>query len=1067
MKEKHGIRLPGVLLDEIRSKEDAGGLPDRKFKNGLNKRKASRRDLRKEKRTLKKQKQNHSKVSSTSKEEEKSKPKLTSSLKNKETSLKSSFRDSSASKKKSVVFDESLNTTKSVKPAYKKSDFFDEEDMGDEDSDLDENPPNAKKERPKTSKEIMEELNGFNQDKHGDEDFSDFSGDSDEMSDLEGPDQPQTPSEVFAALQRAKMNKSSKPPKKQAPEPPKAKTKAKAKTAKEIMEELNGKNDNVEEEEEDFSDFSGDSDEMSDLEGPDQPQTAEEVFAALKRAKMGNVETGKKSTKKSEQPKKETKTKTAKEIMEELGGKNHKQEDYDDDFSDFSGDSDEMSDLEGPDQPQTAEEVFVALKKAKMGVNSATKKPEPKKEKSKKEKKLSIPAFLQDDLRRDEEEMKFYAKKLGLKDMKLSKADDDDFIGGLFDGLDFMNDYGAGEDGGEDEGEYDDESGEDDDDIPEEPKIKENPYVAPTSAIEEKPKKYIPPALRKLQLSEDEQERLKIQRAIKGQLNKLSEVNILVIANEINSLYFDNSRHLVNETLTKTILESIYLQTKLLDSFVVLHAALVAAMYRLQGTEFLVHFIQSLVENYEKYYESNLENKKKESSNLLSLLTFCYTLQVVNCNLIYDIIKVLIGNFNEYNSELLLRMINNTGSQLRSDDPSALKEIVLMMYENTKGKKLTPRMEFLIESIEDLKNNKMNKRRNEVTENNYQLIIKMKKFLGSINNNKNHDPLTVTLDDLHNIDKRGKWWLTGSAWKGREPESKSEQMTSGTVDDETIFENLNAEAIDDIIDSSEPNWLELARAYRMNNDIRRAIFISIMSSDDYIDAFTKLDKLQLKRSQQKDIPSILLHCQQLEPGFNKFYALLAGKLCSEHLYRKTLQFCLWNLIKELNGDDDDGDSDSDDGNVFKSQIKSSIDNEVESEDIKLQKLINSAKFFGFLMGIGSLQLNLFRVVNFLTINEDTRLFLEITFITFFEEVIKKSEPEGGNKKKSDSFNDKILNQRFDKISDPVLIKGIQLFLRKRVKNSSFVKNKYKKKISWAIDAICDIKSDGDDGADEY
>ena len=29
-----------------------------------------------------------------------------------------------------------------------------------------------------------------------------------------------------------------------------------------------------------------------------------------------------------------------------------------------------------------------------------------------------------------------------------------------------------------------------------------------------------------------------------------------------------------------------------------------------------------------------------------------------------------------------------------------------------------------------------------------------------------HEPLSVSLADLHAVDKRGKWWLVGSAWAG-------------------------------------------------------------------------------------------------------------------------------------------------------------------------------------------------------------------------------------------------------------------------------------------------------------
>lgn len=1120
MSEKHTIRLPGILLDEIQAKEDKGEyLGKRSRRSGKHpEKRVSRKEARKEERILKKQKR-----SSSNKEKadhinhEKSQASL--DLKKQIPKIKkSALKDSGLPKvkktasiaKKSVIIDESLNTTKRIQRSYKKLDFYDEdeneyldsdEELSSDDlklevSDLysNEQPQTAKEvfdalknknqrlsrtsnikknsinQKGKTAKEIMEALNDENETtkhKFDESEDSNFSSDEDledELNELYGNrNQPQTEEEVFAALKAAKLNikKDTKINTK------KKVAQAKTKTAKEIMEELNegskiGKESCEESENSDFSSDEDLEDELNELYGnQNQPQTEEEVFAALKKAKTNKLSALKDTNDKKSKPK------TAKEIMEALD-EDKKEIDVDEDESEFSSDEDldeELEELYGnQNQPQTAEEVFAALEAAKRGKNMKEKTPEGK--------QFARPVFLKHDTAaKDEEDMIYYAKKLGLKDGKLSKMDDDDLVGGLLDGLDFMDSYGA-QNGDNDDTENVNMMEDDFDGLAEGiekekiEKVRENPYVAPAEDSEDRSEaatKYIPPALRKLQLGEDDQNKLKLKRIIKGQLNKLSEVNIIVIANEINALYYDNPRNLVNETLTNTILESIYLQSKLLDSFVILYASLVAAIYRLQGVEFLVFFIQTLVEKYETFYSENVENQLKESSNLLSTLTYCYAVNVINCNLIYDIINKLIKGFSEFNSELLLRLIKNAGNQLRTDDPSALKEIVSLLHKETEGKILSPRSQFLVDSIVDLRNNKVKKHK-EINENNRQLILKMKKFLGGVNNNKIHDPLTITLDDIHNIDKRGKWWLTGSAWKGKNTETE-DQVTESSQNDfageleSSAFEHLEKEAFDNDFDFDEPNWTELAKKYRINNDIRRAIFISIMSSEDYIDAFTKLDKLQLKRAQQREIPNILLHCQQLEPSFNKFYGLLAVKLCSEHMYRKTFQFCLWNFIKEINNEDEESDDEAN-SDVFKARITG---DDGESEDVKLQKLVNSAKIYGFLIGNGALQLNLFRIVNFLTINEDSRLFLEVLFITFFEEVIKKSraaaldsfssKQKTGSKKVSMEFDLSILNQRLDKIEDPVLLRGIKVFLLKNVKNSSFLKNKYVKSTNWVIDLI--------------
>jgi nucleolar MIF4G domain-containing protein 1 len=73
------------------------------------------------------------------------------------------------------------------------------------------------------------------------------------------------------------------------------------------------------------------------------------------------------------------------------------------------------------------------------------------------------------------------------------------------------------------------------------------------------------------------------------------------------------------------------------------------------------------------------------------------------------------------------------------------------------------------------------------------------------------------LEDLHSAASKGKWWLVGAAWGGdplvdRRQESKS--------DDAKNAEDVNNNAL-----------VNLAKKQGMNTDIRRSIFIVLMSSD--------------------------------------------------------------------------------------------------------------------------------------------------------------------------------------------------------------------------------------------
>ncbi|KAG7829981.1 hypothetical protein KL943_005147 [Ogataea angusta] len=627
-----------------------------------------------------------------------------------------------------------------------------------------------------------------------------------------------------------------------------------------------------------------------------------------------------------------------------------------------------------------------------------------------------------------DDDLEYYANKLGIKkNSKLKKTDEHDIIGGLLDGLDFDGSASEAEDSTTESLDEEDrellkemgdlETSESESESETGPSVRENPYVPPVPAG-----KYVPPALRRKMLENDDSEEIqKVIRSVKGPFNKLSEANFLTVVNDLNALYTENSRQIVNEAIIKVVFQSVLVSTPMLDSFLVLYAAVIVALYRLQGVGFGAYAIQTLVEKVCDYIKT--ESSNKEASNLVALIAFCYELNLLSSRLMYDVIgQKLIESPTEFKTELLLKLIRSCGAKLRSDDPSSLKEIVLILNKNV-GSDMSTRSKFLVETVSNLKNNKLKHLENEATSG---LVTRLKKQLGRI---RSADPIKVTLSDIENINEKGKWWLVGSAWKGEE--KKVEESTK---------------TVTDALDKSEPNWLELAKQHRMNTDIRRAIFISIMSASDYMDAYVKLEKLRLKKTQQREIPRILMHCASIETVFNPYYAFVAKKLCEDHAMRKTFQFNLWDLLKELEGEEYEGFEDT------------------EDEDQKLKKTLNLGRMFGTLVGEGSLPLNVLRTINFLTASEDTKLFVEIFMISFFDSVGKLSEQKifgaGDKKHKTEDmrYNDKPMVERIDKCKEqPTLLRGLQYFLQHKVRDSSFIKGKKQRsRVHWGVDSMCDI-----------
>ena len=127
------------------------------------------------------------------------------------------------------------------------------------------------------------------------------------------------------------------------------------------------------------------------------------------------------------------------------------------------------------------------------------------------------------------------------------------------------------------------------------------------------------------------------------------------ILSEIESLYRSHPRANVTSTLTNLLLTILTVQQSLLDTFVILHAGLVAALYRLIGIDLAAFLVQTLIERFDKAYG----NEEKDFINLLVFLTELYNFGVVGAALVYDLIRMFLERLNEFDTELLLKIVQS------------------------------------------------------------------------------------------------------------------------------------------------------------------------------------------------------------------------------------------------------------------------------------------------------------------------------------------------------------------------------------------------------------------------
>lgn len=231
---------------------------------------------------------------------------------------------------------------------------------------------------------------------------------------------------------------------------------------------------------------------------------------------------------------------------------------------------------------------------------------------------------------------------------EVSESEGSDWSGGSSEGGNLGNEFEGFED-------------EDPENSPPKPKRRENPYVAPVVAVDTVARKYIPPSLRAPAASEAES-LARLRRQAQGHLNKLSEANLVSILRDVEKLYQDYPRHSVTSTLIDLLMDMIYNPSVLQDTFIILHAGFIAAMYKVLGMDFGAEFVERIVKRFDDDYQRKDGGLGKQPINAISLLSHLYNFHVLGCSLIFDYIRLFLEEINEMNTELLLKIIrsNNT-----------------------------------------------------------------------------------------------------------------------------------------------------------------------------------------------------------------------------------------------------------------------------------------------------------------------------------------------------------------------------------------------------------------------
>ncbi|XP_038110578.1 nucleolar MIF4G domain-containing protein 1 homolog isoform X2 [Culex quinquefasciatus] len=445
--------------------------------------------------------------------------------------------------------------------------------------------------------------------------------------------------------------------------------------------------------------------------------------------------------------------------------------------------------------------------------------------------------------------------------------------------------------------------------------------------------KYIPPHMRARMEAQNgpgdakRQEKLaRLKRTLKGQINRLAETNVHRIAIELDNLYMQNARFDMNNLLTTLILDAVVSNTLAPERMVLEHVLLVTILHANVGSEVGSHFLETVVERFHALIGQigAFDVEDKTLDNCVLILCHLYTFAIFKNKLIYDVIDQLLASFCEKGVECILLVLRSIGFVLRKDDPLALKDMILKVQKRAAEApaelKNDTRVKYMLDTLLAVKNNNMNK----IPQYDPTLVEHFRKILkGMITSGKYVSSLNIGLDDLLNVEERGKWWLVGSAWIGDAGAGKRGAAKNGTPQEEGFSQQL----------------LELARKQRMNTDDKRNVFCAIMSAEDYLDAFDKILRLAIK--DQRIVASVIVHCALAEKDHNPYYSILSQKFCEyDRRYQLAIQYTIWDRLKDI-------------------------------QSLKQAPIRNLAKLLTHLIGEGGLALSVLKVIEFAEIDKLT------------------------------------------------------------------------------------------------
>ncbi|KAL4421444.1 hypothetical protein ABPG75_010735 [Micractinium tetrahymenae] len=410
--------------------------------------------------------------------------------------------------------------------------------------------------------------------------------------------------------------------------------------------------------------------------------------------------------------------------------------------------------------------------------------------------------------------------------------------------------------------------------------------------------RYVPPAARRAAEAAagggGSEAAARVERRVRGLLNRLAEANIQGIVSDLAALYQAEGRRLVSDAVCAELIAAAAEGPRASDRFAAVTAAAVAGLAgSVRAAEVLANFLSRLGARLEAAAGGG---DTLCCHNLAMVAAHLYLAGALRPDLVFSMLGSWRERFTETDVGMIVELLHACGLQLRAADPVAMREFVVAVHaragEAGGAGQLTKRAQILLELVVDVKNNR---RREDAKRRVVELAPAVTRWL------KASGAADVAIGGIAwskvlQPNKKGIWWMPEAA------DAQPAQLGSGAA--------LRAAAAAAAAGAggegglAGPELLKLAASLRMNTDVRRAVFCVVMGSEDCVDAVERLLRLGLKGEQEREVVRVTVECCLQEKAWNAYYAHLLIRLCTAgKSHKMTLQFCLWDQLKELGGMD--------------------------------------------------------------------------------------------------------------------------------------------------------------------